>query len=109
VLDRRVEDGLRARKADDLVELARDLGAPHAQDGPVEEDVLAALRARDGSRSRRRAGCRRGADDLQFAFGRLGDQRDDLRNSVGLARPLWPMMPIILARADVEADVAERP
>ena len=41
-LHRRVEELLDLGERDDLVELARDLGAAHAEDGAVEEDVLAA-------------------------------------------------------------------
>ena len=40
-LDRRIEKFLDLGKGDDLVELASDLGAAHAEDGAVEIDVLA--------------------------------------------------------------------
>ena len=39
-LDRRVDELLHLGEGHDLVELARDLGSVHAQDGAVEEDVL---------------------------------------------------------------------
>ena len=41
-LDGRVEELLHPGEGDDFVELALDLGACHAEDGAVEEDVLAA-------------------------------------------------------------------
>ena len=41
-LDRRVDELLDLGEVDDGVELARDLLAAHAEDGAVEEDVLAA-------------------------------------------------------------------
>ena len=39
--DRRVDEALDLGERDDLVELARDLGALHAEDGAVQVDVLA--------------------------------------------------------------------
>ena len=41
-LHRRVKETFDPRKSDDLVELAPDLRPRHAEDGAVEEDVLAA-------------------------------------------------------------------
>ena len=41
-LDRRVDELRDAGEVDDLVELARDLGALHAHDRALQEDVLAA-------------------------------------------------------------------
>ena len=40
-LDRRVNEFLHLGEGDDFVELARDLGSPHAEDGAVQEDVFA--------------------------------------------------------------------
>ena len=64
-LDRRVEELLDLGEGDDLVELAADLGAGHAEDRAVEIDVLAAgqlgmkagadlEQARDAAADRRR-------------------------------------------------------
>ena len=77
VLHRRVDELLELRKGDDRVELADDLGAEHPEDGAVEEDVLPAGQV----------GMKAGADfeqardaavQLDIAFGRRGDARQNL-------------------------------
>ena len=42
VLDGRVEKRFHLRKGDNLVKFSPDLGAEHAEDGPIEKDVFAA-------------------------------------------------------------------
>ena len=76
-LDRRVEELRDLGELDDVVELAPDLGARHAEDGAVQVDVLAA--AELGVEAR--ADLEQAADaavDLDPALGRLGDAREDL-------------------------------
>ena len=60
VLDRRVEELLDLGERDDLVELALDLGPPHAEDGAVQVDVLAAGELGMEAGARLRAATRRG-------------------------------------------------
>ena len=94
-------------KADDLVELASDLGARHAEDGAVEIDVLAA----------RQLGMKAGADleqacdaalDRHLALGRLGDARQNLQKR-GLAGAIAADDADHLAALDLKAHVLERP
>ena len=91
-LHRRVEELLDLGKGDDLVELAPDLGARHAEDRAVEIDVLAAGQF----------GMEAGADLEQAgdaapdgdAAPRVGSvMRERIFNSVDLPAPLRPMMP----------------
>ncbi len=83
-LHRRVEKTVDLTECNDLVELAVDLGAPHAQDRAVEIDVLAAgqLRVEPGPHLEQAAGA---AANLGAAAGRLGDAREDLEQG-GFAR-----------------------
>ena len=50
-LHRRVEEGLDFGELHDAVELGLDLEAPHAEDGAVEEDILAAGQLRVEARA----------------------------------------------------------
>ena len=79
-LHRRIEEFLHFGEGDDLVELALDLGAAHAEDGAVEEDVLAArqLRVKAGADLEK---ARNAALDLDAARARLGDAREDLQQA----------------------------
>ena len=76
-LHRRVDEPLDLGEGDDLVELARDLRAAHAEDRAVEVDVLAPgeLGMEAGAHLEQRADA---AVDLGAAGGRLGDAREDL-------------------------------
>ncbi len=104
---RRVDELGDLGEGDDLVELAADLGAAHAEDGAVEEDVLAA----------RELGMEAGADLEQrgdaaaqagAAGGGLGDAGKDLEER-GLARAVAADDADDLAGRDIERDVAEGP
>ena len=77
-LDRRVEEALDVGEGDDLVEAAADLGAAHAEDRAVEEDVLAAgqLGVEAGPDLEQRADA---AGHVGPARGRLGDPREDFQ------------------------------
>ena len=77
-LDRRVEEALDLGEGDDLVELGVDLGLAHAEDGAVQEHVLAAgqLGMEAGADLEERA---HAAQDLDAPFGGLRDAREDLQ------------------------------
>ncbi len=106
-LDRGVDEFLYAREIDDLVELAIDLLLPHAEDGAVQVDVLAAGQL----------GVEAGADlqqagDPAADFGpsaaRLGNSGENLEQG-RLAGPVAPDDPQHLTLAHLEGDVAQRP
>ncbi len=94
-------------EGDDLVELADDLGALHAEDGAVEVDVLAAgeLGMKAGADFEQAADAP--ADD-GAAFGRLGDAGEDFQERA-LARAVAADDADDFAALDLEGDVAERP
>ena len=98
VLHRRVDEALDLGEGDDLVELARDLRAAHAENRAVQENVLAAgqLRMKPGADFEQRAD----APD-ECAHGRASGSviRDRIFSSVDLPAPLRPMMPDDVARA----------
>ena len=77
-LDRGVEEALDLGERDDLVEPAADLRAPHAEDGAVEEDVLAPgeLGMEAGPDLEQRA---HAPGDVGPTRRRLGDPREDLQ------------------------------
>src|SRR5581483_4092264 len=68
----RVEEAGDARELDDLVKAAHDLGAAHAEDGPVQENVLAAgqLRVEAGPDLEQRADS---SAQRHLPLGRLSD------------------------------------
>jgi hypothetical protein len=78
VLDRRVDEALDLGEGDDLVELAHDLVALHAEHGAVQKDVLASaqLRVEAGADLEQRADA---AADARVAGRRLGDAREQLQ------------------------------
>ena len=78
-LDRRVEEPLDLGEGDDLVELARDLGARHAEDGAVEVDVLAAGQLGVKAGADFEQARRRGRGSSTRPSRRLGDARQDLQ------------------------------
>ena len=92
---------------DDLVEPADDLGPAHAEDGAVQEDVLATrqlvVEPRADLEQRAHA-----AVDLDGARRRLRDSREDLQERA-LARPVSADDADDLAALDLEGDVPERP
>ena len=96
-----------AREVDDLVEAPAHLGPRHAEDGAVQEHVLAAGQL----------GMEAGADleqaghpalDRDPPLGRLGDARQDLEQR-RLARAVVADDADHLAALDLEIDVAQRP
>ena len=91
-------------EGDDLVELARDLRAPHPEDRAVQVDVLAPgqLGVEAGADFEQAADA---AADLDVALGRLGDPREDLQQRV-LPAPLRPMMPTDLAGVDARTSTS---
>ncbi len=106
-LDGRVDELLHFGEVHDLVELALDLGAAHAQDGAVEVDVFPA------GQFRMEAGAHleQGADpavDLGVALGGVGDPREDLQQGA-LARAVAPDHPQHLPLLHVEAHVSQSP
>ncbi len=106
-LHRRVDELLDPREVDDLVELPAHLLAAHAQDRPVQVDVLPARQLRvEAGADLQQAGDP--ALDLDHARGRGGDPREDLQQ-----RALAGAVPADdaqdLALLDLEADVFERP
>jgi hypothetical protein len=106
-LHRRVDEALDLGEGDDLVELALDLAAAHAEDRAVQEDVLAtreiAVEARPDLEERPDT-----AADARLAVRRLGDAREDLEQR-RLAGPVAPDDAEDVAARDVERDVVERP
>src|SRR5690606_3665565 len=88
---------------DDLVELAGDLGAGHAEDGAVEVDVFAAgeFGMEAGADLEERADA---AADLGAAVGRLRDTSEDLEQG-GLAGAVAADDANDLALLDLEVDV----
>src|SRR5205814_2993508 len=77
-LDRRLDKALDFREGDDLVELARDLGAAHAEDRTVQVDVLAPGQLR----MKARADFKERADtavELDAPVGRLRDARENFQ------------------------------
>ena len=78
-LHRRVEEPLDLGERDDLVELARDLGAAHAEDRAVQEDVLAAGQLRVEPGPDLQQASRRARRIVRVPVGRLGDAREDLQ------------------------------
>src|SRR5690606_18389206 len=87
--------------------LQRDLLARHPEDGPVEEDVLAArqLRVEAGPHFQQAP---HAAVDLGTALRRCGDAGEDLEQRA-LPRSVPADDPDDLAFGDLERDVAERP
>jgi len=107
VFDRRIEEPLHLGEGHDLVELAPNLGARHAQDGAVQEDIFAAAEF----------GVKAGADLEQrgdpAANGdaprrRLGDAREDLQQG-GFARAVAADDADDFAALHLERHVAQRP
>ena len=94
-------------KCDDLVELASDLGAAHAEDGAVEIDVLASGElGMKASADLEQAGD--AALDGDAPLARLGDARQDLQER-RLAGAIAPDDAEHLAALDLEAHVLQRP
>ena len=88
----RMDELLELGEGDDGVELADDLRAKHAEDRPVEEDVLPARQIRmEAGADLEEA--RDAAAQIDVAFGRRGNPRQDLpqRALAGAVRPTMPM------------------
>ena len=92
---------------DDLVEALADLVAAHAEDGAVEEDVLAPgqLRMEAGPDLQQRADP---AGHLGIAGARLGDPREQFQHRA-LAGAVVADQADRFAAVDLEGDVSERP
>ena len=105
-LDRRVDELLDLREGDDLVELPVDLLLLHAEDGPVEEGILAArqfaVEAHADLEQRADA-----AAHLDAALAGLGHAREDLEQRA-LARPVATDDADNIALRDLEGDIVER-
>src|SRR5688572_27136760 len=106
-LDRRIDEVRDLGELDDGIELAPHLFAAHPEDGAIEEHVFATreLPVKSGADLEQRA---QPAVDLRRAGGGLGDARQDLEQSA-LARAVQTDHADVLAVADVEAGVLERP
>ena len=107
VLHRRVDELFELREGDDGVELADDLGAKHAENRAVEEDVLAARQVRMEARADLEQ-ARDAAVQVDVAFGRRGDARQDLQQRA-LAGAVRADDADDFADADLERDVLQRP
>ena len=107
-LDRRVEEALDVGERDDLVEAAADLGAAHAEDRAVEEDVLAPgqLRVEAGADLEQRADP---AGHLGPAGARLGDPREDLQQRALAGAVVADQADDFAVRRSSKRDVAQRP
>ena len=107
VFDRGVEEPLDLGERYDLVELAVDLSALHAEDGAVEINVLTAgqLQVEAGADLEQAANP---AAELNPALGRLGDAREDLEERA-LACAVAADHADDLARRDLERDIPKRP
>ena len=107
VLHRRIEEPLHLGEGDDFVELAVDLGAAHAEDRAIQEDVLASrqlgMEARPDFQQRADA-----AADLRLPPRRLDDARQHLEQRA-LARAVAADHADHFARLDVEGDTVQRP
>src|SRR5664280_1644350 len=102
-----VEEAVDLGECDDLVELAADLGALHAQDGAVEIDVFAAgqLQVEAGAHLEQASDA---PVQLDAPLGRLGDAGQDLEQG-GFTGAVAADHADDLARRDLERDVLERP
>src|SRR5262249_30878368 len=107
VLDRRIDETLQLGEGHDAIELRLDLPAGHAEDDPVEGDVLAP----------RQLGMEAGPDldegaqptvHHEGAGGGYGDAREDLEQSA-LPRAIRAYQPQNLAPLEGEGDVPEGP
>ena len=107
MLHRRVEKSLDAGERDDRIELAANLGAGHAQDRAVEEDVLAPgqLLIESGADFQQAADA---AVEIDLPLGHLGDARQNLQQRA-LARAVDADERQRLAAPHVERHVSERP
>ena len=106
-LDRRIEKLLDLGKGDDLVKLAHDLGAGHAEDRAVEKDVLAA------GQFRMKAGAdfeqaRDPAAQDRASARRLGDPAQNLQQR-RFAGAVASDDAEHLAALDLEAHILQRP
>src|ERR1044071_2527731 len=106
-LDGRVDEFFDLGEGDDLVEVGLDLGLAHAEDGAVEEDVLAAgqFGVEAGADFEERADS---AAYFDLALGRGGDAREDFEQRA-LARAVAPDDADDVAPLDFERKVFERP
>ena len=104
----RVEEFLDLGERDDLVELAFDLPAAHAEDRAVEENVLAAgqLRVKAGADFQQ---ARDPALEMSTRPSVGSVMRLRILSSVLLPAPLRPMMPTTSPLLDLEGDVFEGP
>ncbi len=102
-----VDEALHAREGHDLVELPRDLGSPHPENGAVERDVLAPcqFRVKSGADLEQRSDT---ADDGRVPLRGLGDAREDLQERA-LARAIAPDDAERLTLVELEGDVVEHP
>src|SRR6185503_2823056 len=106
-LHRGVQEPLHLREADDFSEFAVDLGASHAQDGPVQIDVFAAGQLWMKPRSHLQQ-ARYAPPDAHAALAWLGDAAENLQERA-LARAIAPDDSEHLAFAHVEGDAAQGP
>jgi len=105
--DRGVEKGLHLGKGDDLVELTPDFRSRHAEDGPVEKDILApAQLGMEAGTDLQQAG--NTAADGDPALGGLRNPAEDLeqgRLAGTIAADDAEGLPVL----DLEGDVLQRP
>ena len=100
VLHRGVDKLLDLGEGDDLIELARDLRPPHAQDGAIQKDVVAAGQFRVKSRADFEEDPTRPQISTLPRVGSV--MRERIFSSVLLPAPLRPMMPDHFAALDFE-------
>src|ERR1700694_2733526 len=106
-LDGGVEESLHARELDDVVELAVDLAALHAEDCAVQVDVFATGELGVKARSNLEQAAQAPVDD-SASMGRLGEPAQDLQEGA-LARAVAPDDAEHLAFLDLEGNVVEGP
>ncbi len=106
-LHRRVDERLDFGEGDDLIELAADLRARHAEDRAIEKHVLASRQLGMKSDSDFEQ-TRDASEQMQLALGRLGDVADDLEERA-LARAVSPDHAEDFGVVQIERDVAQGP
>src|ERR1700693_2439552 len=106
-LDRRVEEFVDLGEGDDLVELAFDLGAGHAEDRAVEINILAPRELRVKAGADCEQACNTSAE-RDPPLRRLGDAGENLQKRA-LAGTVAADDAQYLAAFDLEADILEGP
>jgi hypothetical protein len=107
MLHRRIEKALNAGEGDDRIELFPDLRPPHAEDGPVQKDVLAAGEFLIESRADLQEAAHP-AVEVDGSFGHLCDAGQNFQQRA-FSGAIAADQPEHVAALDVEADVPQRP